>query len=52
MTVAELIGKLSQYNAETQVVVKYRDENGEYDGYDDDIYLCPRTKNGDTIIVL
>lgn len=49
MTVGELIEELKKFDKNLKVVVQFRDDGGEYNGVDEDIFLF--VKNNDTIIL-
>jgi len=52
MTVAELIYDLGTLDPDSKVVVKYRDEGGPYEGYDENIRLIKRNIEGEDCIIL
>lgn len=49
MTVGELIEKLKKFDKNLKVEVQFRDDGGDYNGTDEDIFLF--VKNNDTLIL-
>lgn len=52
MTVKELIESLKSIeNQDAQVVVQYRDEGGDYNGVDEDVYVMVDDTNEGRVIL-
>ena len=56
MTISEVIRQLEElkyiYGDDTEIVVQYRDDGGDYEGYDENVYMTVETVDGKNTIVM
>lgn len=55
MTISEMIHRLEEMKSiygDIEMVVKYRDDGGEYEGYDKDVYMTVENVDDKTVICM